>query len=514
MRQRGASLCDIAVVVVDIMHGVEQQTKESIEILRKKKCPFIVALNKIDRLYGWNTNMNSPFQVSLKQQNKDVQIEFEQRVKETIAAFANENLNAELYYRNKEVRTTVSIVPISAVTGEGVPDLLLVLVQLTQRMMTEKLLYLEDQLDASVLEVKVTEGLGPCIDVILVNGVLRDTDTIVLCGMKGAIVTNIRALLTPQPMKELRLKTPYMRNKMVKAAMGLKIAANKLEDAVPGSQLVVVRPGDDVEMIKREVQRDLEALLSRIDKQGVGVSVQASTLGSLEALISFLHENKVPISALSIGPIFKKDIIRAGVMLEKPKTRKYALILAFDVHIHKDAEDLAKELDVKIFRADIIYHLFEEFKRYMERLDEEARLEAERAGECVWPCVLEILPQHVFMKRNPILVGCKVKQGVLKLGTPICVPSRDFINLGRVVSIEQNNRSQESAKVGDEVAVKIMPSTNDQVYAYDRHFNFKDELFSKITRESLYTLKTQFGPKLTTEEINLLGWMKHEIFKF
>ena len=514
LRQRGASLCDIAVLVVDIMHGLEPQTKESISILRKKKCPFIVALNKVDRLFGWKANNNAPFQETLKQQSPDVVAEFEQRVNQTIADFAAEGLNAELYYRNKEVRSTVSLVPTSAHTGEGLSDLLLVLVQITQKLMATQLMYLEERLEASVLEVKVTEGLGTCIDVILVNGILRLNDTIVICGMNGPIVTTIRALLTPQPMKELRVKTPYVRNKEVKAAMGLKVCANGLENAVSGSQLVVVRPGDDLEAVKREVQAELQGLLANLDKEGVGVSVQASTLGSLEALISFLRDNKVPVSSLNIGTVFKKDVIRASIMLEKPATRKYGMILAFDVQVNKEAEDLAKELGVRIFKADIIYHLFEDFKRYMEELDEKAKREAERAGECVWPCVLEILPQFVFMKRNPILVGVRVKRGTVKLGTPICVPSRNFIVLGRIVSIEQNNKSQETAKEGDEVAVKIMPGPNDQEYMYERHFDYKDELVSRITPESLYTLKMQFGPKLTQDEIDLLGWMKHELFKF
>jgi len=60
------------------------------------------------------------------------------------------------------------------------------------------------------LEVKVIEGLGTTIDVVLVNGLLKVGDTIVISGLNGPIVTNIRALLTPQPMKELRVKGDYV----------------------------------------------------------------------------------------------------------------------------------------------------------------------------------------------------------------------------------------------------------------------------------------------------------------
>lgn len=81
----------------------------------------------------------------------------------------------------------------------------MLLVQLTQNMMNERLSYV-NELSCTVLEVKVVEGLGTTIDVILVNGVLNEGDTIVVCGLNGPIVTTIRALLTPPPMQEIRVK--------------------------------------------------------------------------------------------------------------------------------------------------------------------------------------------------------------------------------------------------------------------------------------------------------------------
>jgi translation initiation factor 5B len=186
-------------------------------------------------------------------------------------------------------------VPTSAITGEGVPDLLALLVRLCQKMMDARLQYISD-LQCTVLEVKVVEGFGTTIDVILANGVLREGDTIVICGMNGPIVTNIRALLTPQPLKELRVKGDFVHHKEVKAAMGLKISAQNMEMAVAGSQLMVCGPRDNMEDIKDEVMSDLATILSRIDRSGQGVCVQASTLGSLEALLSFLKDSKIPVS--------------------------------------------------------------------------------------------------------------------------------------------------------------------------------------------------------------------------
>jgi translation initiation factor 5B len=290
LRQRGSSLCNIAILVVDIMHGLEPQTLESMKLLRDKKTPFIVALNKIDRLYGWKPIANNGFRDSLAMQNKGVQNEFRDRLEKTKLAFAEQSFNAELFYENKSMAKFVSLVPTSAHTGEGIPDMLKLLVTLTQERMTKQLMYLSE-VECTVLEVKVIEGLGTTIDVVLSNGVLHEGDTIVLCGTDGAIKTQVRALLTPAEMKELRVKSQYVHNKSVKAAIGVKIAANGLDNAIAGSRLLVAKDPndeDEIEDLEDDVMGDLENLMSRISKSGRGVYVQASTLGSLEALLQFL----------------------------------------------------------------------------------------------------------------------------------------------------------------------------------------------------------------------------------
>lgn len=76
-------------------------------------------------------------------------------------------------------------------------------------------LYMKEEFECSVLEVKVIEGFGATIDVVLVNGVLKVQDTIVLQGLNGPIVTQIRALLTPQPMKEMRVKNEYIHHRSI-----------------------------------------------------------------------------------------------------------------------------------------------------------------------------------------------------------------------------------------------------------------------------------------------------------
>lgn len=432
LRSRGSSLCNIAILVVDLMHGLEPQTLESMRLLRDRRTPFIVALNKIDRLYGWKKIDNNGFQDSLAFQSKSVQNEFKDRVDKTKLAFAEQGFNSELYYQNKSMSRYVSFVPTSAHTGEGVPDMLKLLVQLTQERMTNKLMYLSE-VECTVLEVKVIEGLGTTIDVVLSNGVLREGDQIVLCGLNGPITTYIRALLTPAPLKELRLKSQYVHNKEVKASLGVKIAANDLDQAIAGSRLLVVGPNDDPEDLEDEVMSDLESLLGKVSKDNRGVAVQASTLGSLEALLEFLRVSKVPVANISIGPVYKRDVVRAGTMLEKAK--QYAVMLCFDVKVDKEAQAYADEVGVKIFTADIIYHLFDEFTRHMAEIA--AQKKEERKMDAVFPCVLS--PVAVFNKREPIIVGVDVIDGTLRVHTPICAVkpnpntgAKEVINLGRV----------------------------------------------------------------------------------
>jgi len=498
LRSRGSSLCNIAVLVVDIMHGLEPQTIESIGLLRQRRTPFVVALNKIDRIYGWKAIPDAPIQETLAQQPKHVIQEFEERVQHTITAFAEQGLNAVLSYNNKNFSKYVSLCPTSAHTGEGIPDLLRLLIKLTQERMANDLMYLSE-LECTVLEVKVIEGLGTTIDVILSNGKLHEGDRIVLCGLNGPIATNVRALLTPQPMRELRVKSAYVHHKEVKAALGVKIVAPDLEKAIAGSRLLVVQPEDDEDDLLDEVMSDLKNLQSAIDKSGKGVCVQASTLGSLEALLEFLRESKIPVSGINIGPVHKKDIIRASIMLESQP--EYAQILAFDVKVDKDAQDLADEMGVKIFKADIIYHLFDQFTKYMEEVTETRR--RDQAPSAVFPCTLKIVPGCIFNKRNPIVIGVDVVEGQLRIGTPLCVVNAEnqIVPIGKVIGIELNHKAKEVVKKGDPaVAIKIESPVYETPKMIGRHFFEKDLLYSRITRASIDILKSTFRNDLSREE--------------
>ncbi|KAL6860525.1 eukaryotic translation initiation factor 5B [Amphichorda felina] len=506
LRSRGSSLCNIAILVVDIMHGLEPQTRESIQLLKDRKTPFIVALNKIDRLYGWKKIDNNGFQESLALQNKAVQNEFQNRLEKTRLEFAEMGFNSFLYYENPSLKNNVSLVPTSAHTGEGVPDMLKLILHLTQERMTSSLMYLSE-VQATVLEVKAIEGFGMTIDVILSNGILKEGDRIVLCGTEGAIKTNIRALLTPAPLRELRLKSQYVHNKEVKAALGVKISAPGLEGAIAGSRLMVVGPDDDEEDIEDEVEADLANLLSRVEKSGRGVSVQASTLGSLEALLDFLKDCKIPVANVGIGPVYKRDVLQCGVMLEKAPD--YAVMLCFDVKVDKEAQAYAEEQGIKIFTADIIYHLFDAFTKHMD--DQLARKKEESKMLAVFPCVLK--PVAVFNKTTPIVIGVDVTEGQLKINTPIAAVKqnstggKEIVSLGRVTSIEREHKQIPVCKKGQpSVAIKIEMGGSQPTYG--RHLEEGDTLYSLISRRSIDTLKEFYRKDVSNEEWQLIIKLK------
>jgi len=494
------------VLVIDLVHGLEPQTIESLQLLKQKRCPFLVALNKVDRCYGWVPSPNAPIEDALAQQPQYTIDELNDRWRTIQGEIAAQGLNAELFYNNKNPRKVVSVVPTSALSGEGIPDLLRLAVDLTQTML-EKRLMLSSALEASVLEVKVMEGLGTTLDVVLVHGELREGDTIVVCGLSGPITTTVRSLLTPHPMKEMRVKNEYVHHKSISAAMGVKISAPGLEGAVAGTPLLRAEKEDSMDELKATVMEDLREIMSDISTTGRGVHVQASTLGALEALMDFMRNSSIPVASINIGPVHKRDVIRSGTMVEK--NPDLALILAFDVKVVPEAVELAKQIGVTVFTADIIYHLFDKFTKHMNEKKAQKRAALASKGVAVFPVILKIIPGNVFNKKNPIILGMDVLEGTLKVGTPLCIPEAEFLTIGKVTSIQNNHKEVKLAKTGSSVAVKIEPMNDEQSHLlFGRQFDHKKDVYSQITRDGISALKENFKEEMGVEDWRLLSKMK------
>jgi translation initiation factor 5B len=485
------------------MHGLEPQTLESIKLLKKRKTPFVVALNKVDRLYGYESNPQKDIYQHLKSQNNNTQLEFKERYEQIVVEFAEQGINVVLAPENKDVEEYVSMVPTSAQLGDGVGNIMAYIVEHSQKYLAEKLAYIED-LDCTVMEVRSIPGLGTTIDVILVNGTLKNSDIIVLTGTEGPIVTQIRDLLMPAALREIRVKADYERYKEIKGSQGVKILAKNLEKVVAGLPLFVCNRTDELEILKRDADEQLQKALTSIKKKPEGVYVQASTLGSLEALLEFLKTQKINYSGVNIGPVHKKDVQKAAAMLEH--NSEFACILAFDVPVDREVQQFADREGVRIFQANIIYHLEDSFLKYREELRLKRRREHEHLA--VYPCKLQIMPQNIFNARNPIICGVVVVAGQLKKGTQICVPSKENIVLGTIASIERNHDNIDLAKTGDEVCIKIDNTTGDAPKLYGRHFTAEDALVSRITRESIDVCKNYFRDDLSKADWQLVIELK------
>lgn len=214
LRSRGSSLCDFAILVVDLMHGLENQTLESLELLKRRKIPFVIALNKIDRAYGWQKKEFASSYMQLQAQEEATRTDFENKFNQSLLQFNENGYNVAMYWENKDASSYFPVVPTSGVTGEGIPDLLCVISKYTQIFMKNKMVVKQDEFNCSVMEVKMIEGLGATIDCILIDGMLKQGDYVIILGFNGPIKTKIRALLTPHPMKEMRVKGEYLHHEV------------------------------------------------------------------------------------------------------------------------------------------------------------------------------------------------------------------------------------------------------------------------------------------------------------
>jgi translation initiation factor 5B len=491
LRRRGGSVADVAILVIDVMHGFENQTYESLEILKSRKTPFIVAANKIDRIDGWRSNENIPLLASYEKQQPLVKEDLDNRLYIMMGTLSRQGFASERFDRVRDFTKNIAIVPVSAKTGEGLGELIAVLIGLTQQYMTDKLEVTSDHALGTVLEVTEETGLGTTINAIIYDGVLRSDEIIVIGGKEGPISTSIRAILLPQPLDEIR--DPKKRFNAVDeapAASGVKIAAPNLEDAVPGAPLIAVGGEMTLERALEEVSSELERL--RISTDNVGIILKTDTLGSLEALTESLRARNVPIRLADIGNISRREVMEAlSVKYEEPL---YGVILAFNVKPLPDAEREAHDQRIKIFQNDIIYNLMDEYTTWME---EEREAKARKEFDAlVKPGKIEVMEGFIFRRAKPAIFGTLVLRGSIS-------PNTTMINLegtrvGRITQIQESGEAISVAEEGKEVAVS-MPRP-----IVGRHIKERDVLLVEVPEKDAKLLRDKFSGRLTAGALEAL----------
>ncbi|HLC46581.1 MAG TPA: translation initiation factor IF-2 [Candidatus Nanoarchaeia archaeon] len=474
LRKRGGSMADIAVLVVDINEGFKPQTVEAIEILKTSKTPFVIAANKIDLIHGFQ--VSSGFLIPLlQQQGKGVQDVLDRKMYELVGSLYEKfSVNAERFDRVEDYTKQVAIVPCSAKTGIGIPELIMVLAGLAQKYLEQSLQCAVDgPAKGSIMEVKEEKGLGLTIDVILYDGKLRIGDTLVLGGLDKPIVTRVKAMFEPMPLSEMRdKKAKFKPVKEVVAATGVKISGPDMEGVVAGMPVRSCAQAE-LESVKEEIQKEIESIV--IDTDAHGITIKTDNLGSLEALITLLREKGFPIRHASIGAITKKDITGAESNFDKDPL--LSAILSFNIPVPEDVSMMSKK--VKIISSNIIYRLIEEYEAW--RAEASKNIEALQLDAVVRPCKIQLLSGYVFRQSNPAIMGIEVVGGVLRTGMPLM--DKNGRELTAVKTIEVDKESVSELKRGKQAAVSFPGVT------VGRQINEGDMLYSSIPEEDFVKIK-------------------------
>jgi translation initiation factor 5B len=493
LRIRGGSAADIAIVVVDVNKGLEAQTIESLDILKNRKVPFVIALNKIDQISGWKKNNTILIADQLKIQDPIILSYLDEKVYNVVGALSRIGFSSEAFWRIKDFTKELAIVPVSAITGAGVPELLAVLVGLTQQYMSKRLERHETETKGIVLEVNDEIGLGPSANIILLDGTLKHGDRIVVGKRDSVTSTRIKALLLPKPLDEMRDPRDKFRHvDTVVAAAGLKITSPDLDGVLAGSPLYVVNNPEDEERLRSNIETEIKSAI--IQTESNGIILRCDTIGSIEAITELLKKENIPVRSADLGNITRRDILSASAVREKD--RYLGVVLGFNVKVLEEAEKEAYERRIKIFNEKIIYNLVRNYSEWVtyERVHEDSII----FNEIPPICKFQFLKGYVFRRNNPAVFGAEILIG--KLRQKISVVNEKGKKIGVIHQIQNEGKNLEVADKGTQVALSIKGPT------VGRQINEGDIFYTDLNSKEARFLLERFSNRLNEEE--------QEVFNF
>ena len=491
LRARGGALADMAILVVDINQGFQPQTIEALQILRNCRTPFVIAATKIDRIHGWRVNENESFLSSCARQNERIQGFVENKTYEIVGKLAELDFSADRFDRVADFQRNLAIVPVSAHTGEGISDLLMVMIGLAQRYMSDALkLVVEGAGAGTVLEVKEERGLGTTLDVILYDGTLSIGDEIAVATQGDVVVTKVRSLLKPRPMKEILVEERFERVKSVVAASGIKVSAPNLEGVIAGSPFFVIRGNRDE--VEARIKKEMTEIHVNLTEEGI--VIKADTIGALEALCKELEGKEIGVMRAAVGAVSRLDLIETET-IKNPVNR---VLLSFNTPILPDAAEMIKDplyKQVKVFEGRVIYQLIDQ---YIEWKDEQKRLqEKQRFEHVVMPAKIRLLPDCVFRQSNPAVVGVRVLAGKLRSGVDLI--KLDGKKVGHLKTMQLRQESIREADAGLEVAISIEGAT------VGRQVSVGDDLFVDVPERHVKVLEKEMIKTLNPGTQEVLG---------
>lgn len=505
MRENGSTLCDIAIVIIDIMDGVKPQTIESIKMLKKNKVPFIIVANKLDTISNYKKTSETSLRKAFKSQTKNTITYITSIFEDIKYELEKIECKCEFYFQNKKPNSIYSIVPVSSHTGEGMADLMALLVFISQNWMNKKITY-SDKIEGQVMNNYKDKSKGWILDLILKNGTLNNGDKIIVNGYKGPKVVTIRNMYVNK-----------IQESFVRATNSVSIIGSNCDDIYIGTQFYKYE--DNLEMYTNIMTNMWEKL--KLDNNGV--IIMAPTIGAIDAFYKVFKKENIPIKYYIIGDLTDKNMNYITSQLNDEKHLENRVVLYFGElleNIKATYNNMLKQYNITFMESDVIYQLLENYTKYKNEKLKERQDDQITKGKAVFPCELQIYKDHIYMKGGSenLLFGVKVRKGKLRKGSILIVLNENTktdkeLVLGTVLSIQKNNEDVEEVKLYDEVCIRL---DNPNQLSYDRHFNHKNKIIAKISRESIDILKRDYRDvmlkedwMLTLEHMKILGIKKN-----
>ena len=491
LRLRGGSAADIAILVIDVLKGLENQTLESIDILKQRHVPFLVALNKIDMIRGWKKGSKGALLQILKEQPPEWNDELEERLYNVVGGLSRLGFQSDAYYRVKDFRQQVSIVPVSARAHAGMPEMLAMLIGLAQQYLKGKLQSADDSRGGRgiILEMQEEVGIGETANVILTEGSLKVGDSIGLVRKDGAFKSKVKALFMPKPLDEMRdPRDRFTPVDTVYAAAGVKLVSPDLAGVVPGTSVASFRTERQFLDLKSEMEKELSNIVVKTDN--MGVIVKAGSIGGLEALLRMLEERGIPVRQADIGDISKNDIVDAQVVGDHDPY--LGAILGFDSKVLPEAKDYVGTSP--IFVSAIIYEVIDNYANWAAAkrdADEKAALSG-----LTRPCRIKVIPGTFFRRNDPAVFGVEVVAGRLK--PKVKLMNATGVELGTVEQLQDQGKAIGEAKTGDEVAISVQGPT------LGRQVKENEIIYTMPRSHEAKLLRTKLLGSLTEDEKEVL----------
>ena len=442
LRKRGASIADIVILTVDITEGIQNQTIESIEILKSYKTPFLIALAKIDTIRGFYKQENKSFLEFITKQNQDYIQKLDEKIYNLIADFSIYGFQAERYDRVKEFTKEISIIPLSSINSIGIKDLIVMIIGLSQRYLE---LDKQESNSAAILEEKNVKGLGKVYDAIVYSGKISVGDKVIVQAQDGTVENKIKGIMRLIPMEESRENFgKYESLSSIEATAPIRLVLRE-PNAMIGTSITVFSSEEE----KNKIIEDINAEnIGYNNDESKGLVICADSIGSIDAIRNIAKSFGIEVGKTKIGEPSKNDITTAGI--------NGGALMCFNVPISRQTESMAEEYGVKIISANSIYTLFDsynEFEKELKNMNLEKKLERLKL-----PSKFVFIKGNIFRRSSPCVFGIEVLEGEIRQNYPIMNSKGERI--GRILDIESDKTKLSSAVIGDKVAISV----DDAVY--------------------------------------------------